>query len=110
MEIDVLVSNNKIDFAPANVITEVIQNVRTICATVKGSVPMDRKFGVDAVVLDHPTPQAIAEIQAEIITAIRKYEPRCKVKKVSFEGDMDGKLAAKVRIDIDEKRIISRTY
>ncbi len=103
MEIDVLTFNNEIDFAPANVVKEVVQNVRTICATVKGSVPMDRKFGVDAVVLDRPTPKAMAEIQSEIIAAIRKYEPRCKVKRISFEGDMDGKLFAKVRIAIDEE-------
>ena len=103
MEVDVLAVQQEINFAPGNVIEEVVQNVRTICSTPKYSVPMDRLFGVDAVVVDRPTPKAMAEIQAEIIQAIRKYEPRCKVKKVSFDGDLDGRLAVKVRILINEE-------
>ena len=80
-----------------------MQNVRTICTTPKYSVPMDRLFGVDAAMLDRPTPKAMAAIQAEIVQAVRKYEPRCKVKKVILDGDMDGKLNVKVRIEILEK-------
>ena len=103
MEVDVLAVQEKIDFAPGNIIEEVVQNVRTICTTPKYSVPMDRLFGVNAVMVDRPTPKAMAEIQAELIQAIRKYEPRCKVKKVMFDGDLDGRLSVKVRILIDEE-------
>ncbi|MBQ9628877.1 MAG: GPW/gp25 family protein, partial [Synergistaceae bacterium] len=92
MELDVSLMPEEINFAPANVIEEVVQNVRTICTTSKYSVPMDRLFGVDAVMLDRPTPRAMAAMQAEIVQAIRKYEPRCKVKRVSFDGDLDGRL------------------
>lgn len=103
MEVEVLAAQNEINFAPANIIEEVAQNVRTICATPKYSVPMDRLFGIDAAILDRPTPKAIAQFQAELIQAIRKFEPRCKVKKVSFDGDMNGRLTAKVRIEILEE-------
>ncbi|MBQ3396321.1 MAG: GPW/gp25 family protein [Synergistaceae bacterium] len=103
MELDVSLMPEEINFAPANVIEEVVQNVRTICTTSKYSVPMDRLFGVDAVMLDRPTPRAMAAMQAEIVQAIRKYEPRCKVKRVSFDGDLDGRLNVKVRIDILEE-------
>ena len=104
MEVDVLTwEPTEIDFAPSNVVKEVVQNVRTICSTPKYSVPMDRQFGINAAPVDRPTPKAMAEIQAEIISAIRKYEPRCKVKKVSFEGDLDGRLSLKVRILINEE-------
>ena len=85
---------------------EVIQTVRTICATTKYSVPLDRRFGLNAVMLDAPTPKAMAALQAEIIMAIRKYEPRARVTQVSFEGDMDGKLIPKVRVRIDEERFV----
>jgi phage baseplate assembly protein W len=107
MEFDVTARREQIDFAPANAVTEIIQNVRTILATTKYSVPLDRLFGVDAVMIDKPMPKAIAVLQAEIITAVRRYEPRCRVTKVGFDGDMDGKLIPRVRIKIDEKRIIS---
>ncbi len=107
MEVDVLATLDGIDFAPPDTLTEVIQNVRTICATTKYSVPLDRRFGLDAVMLDAPTPKAMAALQAEIIMAIRKYEPRARVTQVSFEGDMDGKLIPKVRVRIDEERFVS---
>ena len=103
MEIDIMASQEKINFAPDTEIEEIIQNVRTICTTPKYSVPMDRLFGVDTAMLDSPTPKTMAAIQAEMIQAIRKYEPRCRVKKVAFEGDNDGKLSVKVRIEILEE-------
>ena len=103
MEVEVLTTPKEIDFAPKNVYEEVIQNVRTICTTPKYSVPMDRLFGVDAAMLDRPTPKAMAAIQAEIVQAVRKYEPRCKVRKVILDGDIDGRLNVKVRIEILEK-------
>ncbi len=104
MEVDIITSQNQeIDFAPSNVIKEVVQNVKTICSTPKYSVPMDRLFGINAAPVDRPTPKAMAEIQAEIFAVIRKYEPRCKVKRVSFEGNIDGKLSVKVRIQINEE-------
>ena len=103
MEVDVIASSEEIDFAPANVFEEVIQNVRTICTTIKYSVPMDRLFGVNAVMLDRPTPKAMAAIQAELAQAIRKYEPRCRVKRITFDGDIDGQLVPKVRIEIIEE-------
>lgn len=101
MEIDILTAElSRINFAPSNIYEEVAQNVKTICTTPKYSVPLDRKFGVDADFLDRPTPKAMAQIQAELIQAIRKYEPRGKVKKISFDGNIDGKLNLRVRIVI----------
>ena len=101
MEFDVLAKLDEVDFAPANIYLEVIQNVRTILTTMRCSVPLDRLFGLNAVMLDRPMPRARAALQAEIYTAIRKYEPRCKVLKIDFEGDMNGKLVPKVRIRIN---------
>ncbi|MBQ6983049.1 MAG: GPW/gp25 family protein [Synergistaceae bacterium] len=104
MEIDILTASlEEINFAPGSEVEEIAQNVRTIITTPKYSVPMDRLFGVDAEIIDQPTPKAMAQLQAEIIQAVRKYEPRCKVKKVSFEGNTDGKLNVKVRVEIGEK-------
>lgn len=103
MEIDITASSGEINFAPENTVAEIVQNVRTICTTPRYSVPMDRLFGVNAEIVDRPTPKAMALIQSEIIQAVRKYEPRCKVKKVTFDGDEDGKLIEKVRIEILEE-------
>ena len=102
MEIDITVMSEEVNFAPATEAEEIIQNVRTIITTPKYSVPMDRLFGISADVIDRLTPKAMAQLQAEIIQAVRKYEPRCKVKKVTFDSDEDGKLSVKVRVEIEE--------
>lgn len=102
-EFNILGTLAEIDFAPSNEIVEIIQNVRTICSTTKFSVPLDRAFGIDARIVDAPTPRAIALLQAEIIRAIRKYEPRCKVVRVTFDGDVDGRLVPNVRVRINEE-------
>ena len=43
-----------VDFNPASVVAEVLQNVRTILSTRKGSVPLDRDFGISWEYLDRP--------------------------------------------------------
>ena len=108
MSISIIVTPSKyefveeyIDFDPATEEDEIMQNVKTICKTPKGSVPLDRDFGVDADFLDTPTPSAMAQIQREIIGAIRKYEPRAKVEQVKFENDNNGKLCVKVKIALN---------
>ena len=98
-----LTNQGEVIFSPRSVYEEIAQNVRTICTTVKYSVPLDRSFGIDADFLDRSTPKARAKIQSEIIQAVRKYEPRCKVVKVSFQESLDGELIVKVRIAINEK-------
>jgi phage baseplate assembly protein W len=109
MEVDVTSTLEQIDFAPSSAVTEIMQNVRTIFTTMKYSVPLDRLFGVEAVMLDSPMPKAMAALQTEIITAIHRYEPRCRVTKVSFDGDINGRIVPGVRIKIDEERLVSGT-
>lgn len=93
---------NNINFAPKNELLEILQNVRTILSTPKFSVPLDRDFGIDISLLDKPIPVAKAKLSSEIILVIKKYEPRVKVTKITFEGDIDGKLKPKVQVMINE--------
>lgn len=91
---------DSIDFAPENTVSEILQNVRTILATTKFSVPLDRDFGIDGTYLDRPMPVAKAKISNEIITAIKKYEPRVTVTSITFKGDKDGTLKPNVQVRI----------
>ena len=52
--------------------------------------------------MDKPIPVAKAKLSSEIILVIKKYEPRVKVTKITFEGDIDGKLKPKVQVMINE--------
>ncbi len=101
-EISIVNATDKINFSPATVEEEVLQNVRTILTTVKYSVPLDREFGLSATMLDDPMPIAQAKLSAEIVGAIRRWEPRARVVEVKYEGDgMDGVLRPKVRLEIN---------
>ena len=90
----------KIDISPKNEVTEILQNVRTILATTKGTIPLDREFGIDGSVIDMPTMRAQAYLTNEIFQAIRRYEPRVSIDNITFDGDISGKLIPKVVITI----------
>jgi len=92
-----------INFAPASVVEEVLQNVRMIISTPKYSVPLDRAIGVTATYLDAPMPAASAQLIAELIEAIPAYEPRARVQGVTFTGDgLLGRLAPQVEVTIND--------
>lgn len=82
-------------------VAEVVQNVRTILTTRKGTVPLDRAFGLSFEFLDDPEPAAIAAIQGEIFQQIRKYEPRAQIKEIRFNNDpLSGRLCPTVKIEV----------
>lgn len=91
-----------IDFAPASETAEILQNLRTIITTTKYSVPLDRDFGFNAEMLDKPMNAAQAQLQSEIIMAIKKYEPRVTVTGISFTGTDNGQLIPKVQVMIND--------
>jgi len=82
-------------------IEEIAQNIWLILNTPKGTVPLDRKFGIDWALIDKPYPQAIQLLKAQVVRAIETYEPRVKVKQVKVEkASADGQLGVKVLIEI----------
>ena len=100
MEYVVMPDAKTIDLAPATKIEEILQNVRTILSTQKGTIPLDREFGLDSTVIDLPVTLARAKLTNEIFQAIKRYEPRVKVDSITFTGDISGKLVPKVVITI----------
>lgn len=89
-----------IDFAPASLVEEVLQNVRTILSTVKYSVPLDREFGISGTAVDLPMPQAKAVLSVEIFTAVKRYEPRAIIQSINFTGEETGKLVPTLEVRI----------
>ena len=57
----VLNLSQPISFAPGTVAAEVLQNVRTILATRKGTVPLDRDFGLEWEHVDKPIHIAVID-------------------------------------------------
>lgn len=74
-------------FTPQTLEQEIIQNVYCILATVKGSVPCYRDFGMDNDFLHKPSQTAMASYAAAAADAIAKYEPRASISNISFDVD-----------------------
>ncbi len=91
----------------ASGVEEIIQNVKIILNTVKGSVPLDRSFGVSGDFLDKPLPLAKVMFTREIVSQVELQEPRVSVSEVLWdsppEGEMDGRLYPRVRIALKEE-------
>lgn len=102
MVYEVTAVSGQISFAPESV-AEVLQNVRILLGTTKFSVPLDRELGLKTSLIDRPTPQAQALISADIVQAIRRWEPRAKVEKITFTGDKEGRLVPKVQVRIEDE-------
>jgi len=82
-------------------ILSVMQNVRTILTTLKGTQPLDREFGVSSDFLDSPAIKTRAKAEQEFFMALRKYEPRAILKGVRWEADIkSGKFWPDVLIQV----------
>ncbi|RAV18838.1 GPW/gp25 family protein [Paenibacillus contaminans] len=82
---------------------EIDQNIRTILTTVKGSVPLDRPFGLNMGVVDDPSGIARARLSSAIIETIKKYEPRAVVSRVDFRQMNEGLLQPIVFLMVNGK-------
>lgn len=67
-------------------------------STPKGTVPLDRNFGLDWSGLDYPTETAKSLMAAEIVKQTAKYEPRATVQGITWVTGSNGTIQAKVVI------------
>ena len=82
-------------------VKEIIQNVRTIVSTTKGTCPLDRNFGLTRDLIDSPMSGIRAEAEQEIFLQVRKYEPRAVIKEIIWTTDiMTGEVRPKLRLEI----------
>lgn len=99
--LDVTTTLDKVDFYPSNIHVEVLQNIRTILTTIKGTVPLDRDFGIDAALIDRPINIIKPLLVKEVKEAIEKYEPRAKFHSIVWKGDgSQGKIVPIVKVVI----------
>lgn len=99
MEYTITSETMPIDFGATGA-KEVLQNCRMILTTIKFSCPLDRDFAIDPN-LDGPINITQAKLTAQIVAAIKKYEPRARVKQVTYKGDgLGGKLKPVVKVEI----------
>jgi phage baseplate assembly protein W len=98
----------KIEGLPANVtygltgVPEVMQNVRTILTTRRGTVPLDRDFGISFDFLDSPINLTRAKAEQEIFLQLKKYEPRAILKQIIWNADvLSGQISPTVTVEVN---------
>lgn len=81
------------------------QEIRTVLATRKGSVPLDRDFGIAWDFVDLPITEAMPYMVAEIGVQLEKYVPRIRVRDIEFSSNepVEGNLVPKVTVEIREE-------
>jgi phage baseplate assembly protein W len=83
-------------------VSEVMQNVRTILTTRRGTVPLDRDFGISFDFLDSPINQTRARAEQEIFLQLKKYEPRAILRQIIWNTNLiKGQLFPKVRVEVN---------
>lgn len=98
-----MIDPQAIDFAPQTEAQEILQNVLTICTTIKYSVPLDREFGIDTPFVDDPVNRVRAAYTQEVMRAVKKFEPRARISRVEFTGNHDGKVSPRVFVKIVDR-------
>ena len=90
-----------VDFG-ATGLAEILQNVRTILMTPKGSQQMDRNFGMDMSYIDRPMNLVINQLISSAMIALSEYEPRAQLEDIKFDisNAMDGGLIATVKLNV----------
>lgn len=94
-----------------NIVIEILEDSETakdvkkclsvLFSTRVGTLAMDRDFGLSWDFLDKPTEIAKAEISAEVMLKVAKYEPRAKVESITFSGAAaEGRMIPKVEVSI----------
>lgn len=86
-----------INWSPT-LLQEVLQNVDALLATAPGDVPLSRALGTPQDVLDAPDSVAGARLQADVVRAVRTYEPRVAVRSVKLSATPDGRLIATAQL------------
>lgn len=104
MELWVNDKSNEVHFGLSGV-NDIAQCVRTLLKTIKGTVYMDRKLGIDSSLVDTPLTQLSLK-NKEIFETLERFEPRIEVLQIKHEADnQTGAAITSVRIGIKEKYI-----
>ncbi len=103
---EVTIGAKEIKIIPTTEVEEIAQNLLMIITTQKFTVPLDRVFGISAEFLDAPISASQAKIAAEVVSAVKEFEPRARITNVIFDGNFsEGKLNIRVQFELVEKNL-----
>ena len=74
--------------------------LKILYTTPRGTVPLNRPYGIDFSVVDRPPAQAKTMYTSEIVRATRRYEPEVREVNVRFEVANMGELHPIVEVKL----------
>lgn len=82
--------NIKVDFTTdSSIDTEILTSIQTLCSTYEGTIPLNRKVGLDSSVISENIDISKEIITADIFDKVEKYIPEVEVIEVSFKDGED---------------------
>ena len=82
--------NIKVDFTTdSSIDTELLMSIQTLCSTYEGTIPLDRRVGLDSSVISESIDISKEIITADIFDKVEKYIPEVEVIEVSFKDGED---------------------
>ena len=82
--------NIKVDFTTdSSIDTELLMSIQTLCSTYEGTIPLDRRVGIDSSVISESIDISKEIITADIFDKVEKYIPEVEVIEVSFKEGED---------------------
>ena len=101
-EYDISLSNNlKVNYSP-DTKTEILQNVAMIFSSVANTCPMARDFAWNGSVLDRPVNLIQPLFTAQMVSALKKYEPRATLANLVPIVDKEGTTSWTAKVKINE--------
>lgn len=83
----------------AGTTSNIAKTLKVLFTTPEGTVPFDRNFGINMSILDEPINLIQGKLTVEFIRKVQIYEPRVKVKEVTFCSDDNNNLVPKVSVE-----------
>lgn len=68
---------------------ELVRQAEVLMSTRKGSIPMDRDFGIDMDILSEPMSDIATDLMTELLEQFEKYIPALKVASVRISDATD---------------------
>ncbi len=82
--------NIKVDFTTdSRIDSELLISIQTLCSTYEGTIPLDRRVGLDSSVISESIDISKEIITADIFDKVEKYIPEVEVIEVSFKDGED---------------------
>ena len=82
--------NIKVDFTiDSSIDTELLISIQTLGSTYEGTIPLDRRVGLDPSVISESIDISKEIITADIFDKVEKYIPEVEVIEVSFKEGED---------------------